>query len=63
MVENAGWNIKQAKDHFVSFAPMFEIENEIEFLLSEAKRLSAKYPKVLIAPLFYNIEDNLLYLL
>lgn len=63
LVENAGWDIKQATDHFTSFAPIFEIENEIEFLLSEAKRLSSKYPKILIAPLFYDIDDNLLYLL
>lgn len=59
---NAGWDKKQAEEHFMSFAPMFEIENEISFLLSETKRLREKYPKILIAPLFYNVEDNLLYL-
>lgn len=62
LVANAGWEAKQAEEHFTSFAPMFEIENEIEFLVSEAKRLRVKYPKVLVAPLFYNLEDNLLYL-
>jgi carbonic anhydrase len=63
MVKNAGWLEKQSEEHFMSFAPIFEIENEIEFLMSETKRLREKYPKVLIAPLFYKIEDNLLYLL
>lgn len=63
MVNNAGWTEKQAEEHFMSFAPIFEIENETDFLLSETKRLSEKYPKVLIAPLFYKVEDNLLYLL
>jgi len=63
MVQNAGWNEKQAEEHFMSFAPMFEIENEIEFLQSEVKRLKNKYPKILFAPLYYNVEDNLLYLL
>ncbi len=63
MVKNAGWNEKQAEEHFRSFAPMFEIENEIGFLNSEVKRLREKYPRILIAPLFYNIEDNLLYLM
>lgn len=63
LVENAGWNQKQAEEHFTSFAPMFEIENEVDFLLSEAKRLRARYPKILIAPLFYKLEDNLLYLI
>ena len=56
LVDNAGWNMQQAEEHFMSFAPMFEIENEISFLLRE------KYPKISIAPLFYNVDDNLLYL-
>lgn len=63
LVDHAGWNEKQAKEHFDSFAPMFEIENEIGFLNSEVKRLREKYPKILIAPLFYDVEDNLLYLM
>lgn len=63
MVDNAGWKEKQAEEHFMSFAPMFEIENEIDFLMYEIRRLRDKYPKVLFAPLFYNVEDNMLYLL
>lgn len=62
LMENAGWDYAHAEAHFTSFAPMFEIENEIKFLLSETKRLREKYPKILIAPLFYLIEDNFLYL-
>ncbi|ACA56597.1 carbonic anhydrase [Clostridium botulinum] len=62
LVDNAGWNMQQAEEHFMSFAPMFEIENETSFLLSETRRLREKYPKILIAPLFYNVDDNLLYL-
>jgi carbonic anhydrase len=61
LMENAGWTRSQAEEHFRSFAPVFEIENEINFLISETKRLREKYPKVLIAPLFYKIDDNLLY--
>ncbi|MEG0771703.1 carbonic anhydrase [Clostridium sp.] len=63
LVENAGWTEEQAKEHFTNFAPMFEIDNEVDFLLSEAKRLRTKYPKILVAPLFYNVDDNLLYLI
>lgn len=62
LVDNAGWDRNQAEEHFMSFAPMFEIENETSFLLSETKRLREKYSKILIAPLFYNVDDNLLYL-
>ncbi|MBC2580032.1 carbonic anhydrase [Clostridium sp. DJ247] len=63
LVEDAGWDEKHAEEHFTSFAPMFEIENEIDFLLSEAKRLKEKYPKIAVVPLFYNLDDNLLYLI
>jgi len=62
LIDNAGWNRKQAEDHFMNFAPMFEIGNEIDFVLSEAQRLRLRYPKILIAPLLYRVEDNLLYL-
>lgn len=63
LVANAGWTAEQAEDHFTSFAPLFEIGNEIDFVLSEAVRLRNRYPKVLVAPMLYRVEDNLLYLL
>jgi carbonic anhydrase len=63
LVTNAGWTHTQAEEHFTSFAPLFEIGNEIDFLLSEAVRLRSRYPKILVAPLLYRVEDNLLYLL
>lgn len=63
LVEGAGWEKEFAEEHYQSFAPMFEIGNEIDFVLTEAKRLRQRYPKILVAPLFYNIEDNLLYLI
>ena len=63
LVENAGWDREWAEEHFRHFAPMFEIGNEIDFVLCETKRLRLRYPKILVAPLFYRIEDNLLYLI
>lgn len=60
---NAGWVKEWAEEQFMHFAPMFEIGNEIDFVLSEAKRLRLRYPKILIAPTLYRVEDNLLYLL
>lgn len=61
LVENAGWDREWAEEHFRHFAPMFEIGNEIDFVLCETKRLRLRYPKILVVPLFYRIEDNLLY--
>ncbi len=61
LVEKAGWARDFAEQHFDHFAPLFEIGNEIDFVLSEAKRLRQRYPKVQVAPLLYRIEDNRLY--
>jgi carbonic anhydrase len=61
--ENGGWTIEQAEEHFNNYAPMFEINNEIDFILSETNRLRQRYPKVQIAPMYYKVEDNLLYLI
>ena len=61
LVDNAGWDREWAEQHFTQFAPMFEIGNEIDFVLSEAQRLRMRYPKIQVAPLLYKVEDNLLY--
>jgi carbonic anhydrase len=63
LVAIAGWEKERAEEHFMHFAPMFEIGSETDFILSETKRLRLRYPKVLIAPLIYLVEDNKLYLI
>lgn len=57
----AGWDQQMAEDHFMHYSPMFEIGNEIDFILSETERLSLRYPKIKVAPLLYKVEDNLIY--
>lgn len=63
LVRRAGWEGNQAEEHFNHFAPMFEIGNEVEFIVGEALRLRVRYPSILIAPMIYRVEDNLLYLI
>lgn len=63
LVEKAGWDREWAEEHFMHFAPMFEIGNEIDFVTSEAKRLRLRYPKITVAPMLYKVEDNRLYLI
>ena len=63
LVDKAGWERERAEEHFMHFAPMFEIGNEIDFVTSETKRLRLKYPKITVAPLLYKVEDNRLYLI
>lgn len=62
LVAQGGWEREWAETHFMNFAPMFEIGDEIDFVLSETKRLRQRYPRVLVAPLLYRVEDNRLYL-
>jgi carbonic anhydrase len=61
LVDNAGWSREAAEDHFMNLAPMHEIGNEIDFIMSETNRLRKRYPKVKVAPLYYQVEDNRLY--
>lgn len=61
LVVTGGWEKAKAEEHFMHYAPMFEIGNETDFILSETKRLRLIYPKVTIAPLFYLVGDNNLY--
>ncbi len=63
LVDVAGWDKERAEQHFMHFAPMFEIGNEIDFILSEAIRLRVVYPKITIVPMLYIVEDNKLYLI
>lgn len=63
LIKNAGWSEEEAEEHFEHFAPMYEIGNEQDFILSEVKRLRLRYPKTLVAPLMYRVEDNHLYLI
>ncbi len=62
MVDNAGWEQERAEEHFMNLAPMYEIDNEVDFVVSEAFRLRRRYPRVVVAPMLYKVEDNLLYL-
>jgi carbonic anhydrase len=61
LVENAGWEKEKAEEHFMHYAPLFEIENEIDFVLSESVRLRKRYPGVRINPFVYRVEDNRIY--
>lgn len=63
LMERGGWNRQDAEEHFDRFSPIYEIGNEIDFVRSEVRRRQERYPKLLIVPLFYRVEDNKLYFL
>ena len=55
---DAGWRRPEAEKHFDRFLPAHEIGVEIDFVVSEARRLRALYPRVSVAPMIYRVEDN-----
>ena len=63
LVNKAGWDRAWAEEHFMHFAPMFEIGNEVDFVISEAKRLRLRYPKIKVVPMIYKVDDSRLYLI
>lgn len=63
LIQNAGWTREIAENHFDSYAPFFEIEDETDFTAKEAKRLKEKYPQVQFIPFLYKVEDNKLYII
>ena len=63
LMQNAGWTRDEAEEHFYHYEPVHEIGDEVSFIISEVKRLRLRYPKVIVAPMFYNVEDNKIYLI
>ena len=61
LMDAAGWDEAHAVRHFEDCAPKFGIRDEVEFVLREAERLRAIYPRITIVPLLYRVEDDLLY--
>ncbi len=55
---DVGWERPEAEEQFDRFLPAHEIGVEIDFIVSEARRLRALYPKVVVAPMIYRVEDD-----
>lgn len=60
LVENGGWARREAERHFHLFSALFEIREPVEFVVAQAQRLRERYPRVMVAPLFYQVGEGLL---
>jgi carbonic anhydrase len=58
LVERGGWTRGAAERHFADMAARYEIGDPTAFVIGEAKRLGARYPRVLVAPFLYSVEDD-----
>ena len=60
LMEHGGWSNRDARNHFKTHAPHSEIGDVIGFVLSETQRLSHRYPRIVVAPLFYSVVERAL---
>jgi carbonic anhydrase len=58
LVVRGGWDEARAAGHFDEYVSWYEIDDAVEFVVGEAKRLRAAYPGLLVAPLLYRVEDD-----
>jgi carbonic anhydrase len=58
LVRRAGWTREDAEAHFAEAASRYEIGDATRFVVGETRRLRARYPKLLIAPFLYTVEDD-----
>ncbi|HEY7409089.1 MAG TPA: carbonic anhydrase [Gemmatimonadaceae bacterium] len=61
LMDAAGWDEARAIAHFEKSAPKFGIRDEVEFVVGEAARLRGIYPRIMVVPLLYRVEDDRLY--
>ena len=61
LIETAGWDRVRAEKHYDANASRFEIVDAVQFVQSETRRLGKLYPRLTVAPLFFFMEDSMLY--
>lgn len=61
--KSAGWSREKATEYFEANVDKYDIGNEIDFILSQTLQLRKNFPKIVIAPLMYSVNDNKLYLI
>jgi carbonic anhydrase len=63
LVDNHGWDEDLAEQMFIHNATLKGINNEIDFVLGEAKRIRELFTGLVIVPMLYRVEDDRLYLI
>lgn len=54
LVEVGGWARSAAEQHFDHWSDLFEVEDAADFVLAEARRLAARYPRLPVAALYHD---------
>jgi len=58
-----GWTKKRAENFFVEMKPSFAIKDVASSVLADVRTLRSRYSNLLVAPLYYSVEDKKLYLI
>ncbi|MEI6045366.1 MAG: carbonic anhydrase [Chloroflexota bacterium] len=58
LVERGGCTLEEAIQQFEEYAPIYEIGDPVAFVLTETVRIRRLYPKILVTPLLYRVEDD-----
>ena len=58
LVERAGWDEASAAAHFDECVGRYQIGDAVTFAVAEAGRLRRRYPRLLVAPFLYRVEDD-----
>lgn len=62
LTERGGWNAAQAGLHFSTMCPSLSKNDIVGSVMTNAGLLRSMYPKFVVAPLVYNVDDGLLYI-
>ena len=61
--ECGGWERAIAESYFLDSGVLFEKKDVAGSVVSEVELLRSQYPGIVVAPLFYSLEDDRLYLI
>ncbi|MEK6713468.1 MAG: carbonic anhydrase [Nitrospirota bacterium] len=61
--EYGGWERAIAESYFLDSCVLFKKKDAVDSVITEVELIRSQYPDVIVAPLFYSIEDHLLYLI
>ncbi len=62
LTKHGGWKKSDAEEYFLNLHPFFGKNDAVKSVISEADTIRLKYPATVVAPLFYSLEDDHLYL-
>ena len=61
--ECGGWERAIAESYFLDSCVLFKKKDAVGSVIAEVKLIRSQYPGIVVAPLFYSIDDDLLYLI